>query len=66
MVVRVNGEKREIPDGATIDRLLDLFHLTKKSVVFELNQKVVDRNTYSLISLKEGDTLEIVHFVGGG
>ncbi len=66
MVVRVNGISKEIPDGSTLEGVLELFHLAKKSVVFELNQKVVDRNTYSLTKLNEGDTLEIVHFVGGG
>lgn len=66
MVVRVNGVQREIPDGSTIDRLFEFFGLAKKSVIFELNQKVVDRKGYSATQLKEGDRLEIVHFVGGG
>ncbi len=66
MVVRVNGVQREIPDGSTVERMLELFHLAKKSVVFELNQKVVVRNTYAFTKLQEGDALEIVHFVGGG
>ncbi len=66
MVVRVNGTSRELPDDSTLEGVLDLFGLAKKSVVFELNHQVVNRNTYSLTKLKEGDTLEIVHFVGGG
>lgn len=66
MVVRVNGVTRDLPDRSTIEQLLDLFKLAKKSVVFELNQKVVERNSYSVTELKEGDALEIVHFVGGG
>ena len=66
MVVRVNGVQREIPDGSTINGLFELFHLAKKTVIFELNQKVVDRNIYSMTKLREGDNLEIVHFVGGG
>ena len=66
MVVRVNGIQREIPNGSTIDGLFELFHLSKKSVIFELNQKVVDRKIYLVTQLKEGDRLEIVHFVGGG
>lgn len=66
MVVQVNGVQREIPDGSTIDGLFDLFGLAKKAVVFELNQKVVDRDNYPMTQLKEGDRLEIVRFVGGG
>ncbi len=66
MVVRVNGTQREIPDGSTIEKLMEYFHLQKKSVVFELNHKVISRETYSLTKLKEDDILQIVHFVGGG
>ena len=66
MVVRVNGVQKEIPDGSTLERLLEVFQLEKKSVVFELNRKIVDRNAYSETQLQAGDSLEIVHFVGGG
>ncbi len=66
MVVRVNGEEREVPAGSTIQQLLGVFQLEKKSVVFELNRKVIDRNAYEQTRLQEGDQLEIVHFVGGG
>lgn len=66
MLIRLNGIKKEVPEGATVESLIQLFQLGKKSVVFELNQKVLQRNSYSLTQLKENDTLEIVHFVGGG
>jgi len=32
----------------------------------ELNREIVPRNLWSETNLKEGDRLEIVHFVGGG
>jgi thiamine biosynthesis protein ThiS len=35
-------------------------------VVVERNQDIVPREAYSATSIMEGDTLEIVHFVGGG
>lgn len=66
MLIRLNGIKKEVPEGTTVESLIQLFQLGKKSVVFELNQQVVNRNSYSLTQLKENDTLEIVHFVGGG
>jgi sulfur carrier protein len=34
--------------------------------VVELNRNIVSRETHASTQLKEGDTLEIVHFVGGG
>jgi len=34
--------------------------------VLELNHKVIDRTAYQAARLRENDTVEIVHFVGGG
>jgi sulfur carrier protein len=35
-------------------------------VVVELNRDIVSRQAHDSTALKEGDVLEIVHFVGGG
>ena len=66
ITICVNGAKREVPSGITLEGLIELFGLKKKSVVLELNRNVVDRNIYSHTQLSENDTVEVVHFVGGG
>ena len=66
MKICLNGEKKDIPVGATIDQLLESFRLKRQSIICELNHQVVDRTVYSKTQLKENDSLEIVHFVGGG
>jgi len=66
MTIWVNGNKREVPQGITAEELIEQFKLRKKSVVFELNHKVLDRESFAAIRLKENDTVELVHFVGGG
>ena len=66
VTIWVNGAKRHVPEGMTLDQLIELFKLNKKAVVLELNHKVMDRNVYGTCQLKENDTVEIVHFVGGG
>jgi hypothetical protein len=35
-------------------------------VAVELNREIAPRNTWLEIQIKDGDRLEIVHFVGGG
>ena len=35
-------------------------------VAVELNREIVPRDRWSQTHLKDGDRLEIVHFVGGG
>ena len=66
MKVCINGINREIPNGTTLEGLVDLFKVNGKTVVLELNRQIVDRNIFAKTPLKEDDTVEIVHFVGGG
>jgi len=32
----------------------------------ELNKQILDRDRYSDFDIREGDMIEVVHFVGGG
>ena len=66
MTICINGSKREVPAGMTLEQLVEHLRLKTKSVVLELNHKVRDRDTYSATQLQEEDIVEIVHFVGGG
>lgn len=66
MKIRINGEEKEIADGLNIAGLLDELKIRPGRVVVELNGAIISRETQESTSLKEGDVLEIVHFVGGG
>jgi sulfur carrier protein len=35
-------------------------------VVVELNRDIVDRDRYGEVGVSDGDSIELVHFVGGG
>lgn len=62
----VNGEQREVEDVATVEELLRAFKLENKILVVELNLEIVERDAYGATPVKDGDRVEIVHFVGGG
>jgi thiamine biosynthesis protein ThiS len=66
LLIDVNGEKREIAEGLTIAQLLEELNIRPGRVVIELNRNIISREAYGSAILKEGDALEIVHFVGGG
>jgi thiamine biosynthesis protein ThiS len=66
MRIRVNGEDKEIADGLSLAGLLDELQIRAGRVVVELNRDIVRRDAHASTLLKEGDSLEIVHFVGGG
>ncbi len=66
MDVTVNGERRSVRDGMTAAELLHSLSLEPERVVVELNLTVLKRAQLALTTLKSEDTVEIVHFVGGG
>ena len=59
--VVVNGDERRVPGPATVLDLLAHLGLDPRTVVVELNREIVRRPR-----LGEGDSVELVHFVGGG
>jgi len=64
--LQVNGETRVIPGPATLDDLLHHLELDARMVVVELNREIVRRGRLAETGLKDGDAVELVHFVGGG
>ena len=66
MRVKINGEDREVDDGLTLTALLESLQIQPGRVVVERNRDIVPRDSYSATLIDDGDTLEIVHFVGGG
>ena len=66
MQIRVNGERRELRDESRLSDLLKELSLALERVAVELNSQVVRRKEWPNTILRDGDRVEIVHFVGGG
>ena len=66
MRVYVNGEAKELSDRISLAELITQLNLPDGRIAVELNRNVVRRNDWSTTMLADGDSLEIVHFVGGG
>ncbi len=64
--VVVNGQERKIDRSSTSLDLLRVLELDPRTVVVELNEEIVRRPLLSETRLRDGDRIEIVHFVGGG
>jgi thiamine biosynthesis protein ThiS len=62
----VNGEPQRLPGPATVADLLRHLSLDPRTVVVELNRRIVRRPQLHETALTEGDAVELVHFVGGG
>ncbi len=66
MKVVLNGEPKEVPDGVTLEKLIEALALAPARIAVEYNYEVVRRTEWPRVSLAEDDRIEIVHFVGGG
>lgn len=66
MTVTVNGNAKECPDGLSLAQFIEHLGLKSDRVAVELNRQIAARNRWSETVLRDGDHLEIVHFVGGG
>ncbi len=66
MRIEVNGKARTVERGRTVRALLEELGLDPRLVVVERNREIVRRDALDEAELRDGDSLEIVHFVGGG
>ena len=71
MRVHIIGEERTFADPVspaefTLAALVEALDMKSDRVAVELNRDIVSRERWPQTLLKDGDRLEIVHFVGGG
>jgi sulfur carrier protein len=67
MTLQINGEPRTFDKATlTLTALVEELGMKEDRVAVELNREIAPRDRWPAIELKEGDRLEIVHFVGGG
>lgn len=66
MQVYVNGEPRDLQQGATVADLLQSLQLDPRHVAVERNLEIAPRSQHAEVTLQPGDRVEIVTLVGGG
>lgn len=65
MKLKVNGEDKET-QSETILQLLKELDIVPERVAVEVNLRIIKRADFENCKLYDGDTVEIVYFVGGG
>ena len=64
--IQVNGEQRDCQADTTVGDLLCELGIKTERVAVELNLEILDRKEFDHRSLKPGDRVEILSFIGGG
>ena len=66
MNITVNGKPMEVPDGLSVDGLLEHLRVIRQYTAVALNREVASKSTYASTFLSDGDRVEIVRPMGGG
>jgi len=66
MKISINGQMIDIPDSASVKSLLDTLKLKPETVAVEINLEIIPKKEYNNYTVKEGDKVEIISYVGGG
>ncbi|GMO65296.1 MAG: hypothetical protein Nk1A_2510 [Endomicrobiia bacterium] len=64
--VKINGQNKKLEDKTNIADFLKNNNIDPIGVTVEHNLEIINQENIAKIILKEGDTLEILRFVGGG
>ena len=67
MKITVAGEKKEVADNLTVSELIVQENVeTPEYVTVSVNEEFIDHDAFESTSLKEGDEVEFLYFMGGG
>lgn len=66
MQIKVNGEIREITEESSLLDLIRSLGVEERVMASALNMEIVKQDAWGNTRLKEGDTIELLDFVGGG
>ena len=66
MQILLNGEARDVAEGATLDTLIGTLDLQTKRFAVEINEELIPRSEHATHALKAGDRVEVVQAIGGG
>lgn len=64
--ITLNGKPREIESAMTVAALLAALAVSPRQVAVAVNGEVVPRDTWDGVTVREGDSVEVVRAVGGG
>jgi sulfur carrier protein len=64
--VVLNGERKSVPAGLTVDRLLVFLDINPSRVAIELDRVIVRKSDWAAAEVRDGAQIEVVWFVGGG
>ena len=66
MKITINGQPKNFNSPTQLNDVIAQFCKSSSRVIAELNGDIVKKTSWNITSVKDGDTVELVSFVGGG
>lgn len=64
--IAINGQSQKIEDAQTLEKLITSFSSETRHIIAELNGEIIKSDRWASQKMSDGDSLELVTFVGGG
>ena len=65
-MIKINGEEKELSSEIILQKLLEINKFDTSRIAVIVNDDIVPRDIYKEKVIKDGDSIEVVSFVGGG
>ena len=66
MKITINGRSKEFTDPANLKTVIEQFCRDTEHIIAEVNGQIVKSQQWAEQAIKNGDTVELINFVGGG
>jgi sulfur carrier protein len=66
IALQINGKSVELERATPLLAYLEKLGVNPRAIAVEHNGTIIERTAYEAVTLKDGDTVEIVRMVGGG
>ena len=66
MIIKLNGQNKEFSTSPKLQEIIIQFCKNSQTVIAEVNGAIVERSQWGHKVITEGDSIELVSFVGGG
>ncbi len=68
-VLKINGVEKEFAAGQmppTVAKLLELLDIKDATAAAEVDGQIIERKNFAETKLRNGQSIELVRFIGGG
>ncbi len=66
MKITINGQEKEFTSSVNLKKVIEQFCKDSQHVIAEVNGTIIKSQVWPEKNLSNGDTVELVNFVGGG